>query len=237
VGLSPYEVACDEHGHVLMLGWGKETREPREGFYSAYDHLLLTDLEGNIQTDFGERLASERIGTRGGSGPHPAGRATVFGLHDDHIYVGSGERFEVEVRDLDGRLLELLRGPRLGLEVTDSVKALMLEDQLGSASPQRHAGIRTAFAELAWPPTLPAYTARQVDSEGVVWLRAFSADESEAEVWSLIDPERGYIGDLTLGPRQALLEAGTTHVLVVATDELDVERVERWELMRDAGVR
>jgi hypothetical protein len=238
VGVTPYEIACDERGHVLMLGWGRDVTDgPQEGFYSAFDDLLLTDRRGNIQTDFGERLASERIGGRFGSRPHPAGRATLFALHDDRVYEGSGERFEVEVRDLDGGLLELMRGPRLGLEVTDSVRALILEVNLRSASPQRHEEIRSAFAGWTWPPTLPAYAALQVDSEGVVWLRAFAADEAEAEVWSLIEPERGYVGDLTLGPRQTLLEVGTDHVLVVARDELDVERVERYELRRDAGAR
>lgn len=237
VGVTPYEVACDPHGHVLMLSWGRDATEgPTEGFYQAHDELLLTTPDGTIEAELGRRLASERIGSRFGSRPHPAGRATVFALNQDRVFVGSGERFEVEVRELDGSLQSLLRGPPIPLEVTDSVKAEILQARLAEGSVERHAEIRNDHAEWEWPQSLPAYTALQVDSEGIVWLRAYSADPSSPEIWSLIDPEHGYLGDLALQPRQELLEAGRDYILVLTRSELDVERVEKYELLRGGGV-
>lgn len=233
VGVTPYEVACDPHGHILMIGWGRDATEgPTEGFYQAHDEVLLTTPDGRIEAELGRRLASERIGSRHGSRPHPAGRATVFALHEDRVFVGSGERFEVEIRGLDGSLQGRLRGPRIPLAVTDSVKERVLQALLTDASAERHADIRNDFAEWEWPVSLPAYTALQVDSEGIVWLRAFSADPSSPELWSLMDPENGYLGDLSLQPRQELLEAGHDYILVVTRNELDVERVEKYELLR-----
>src|SRR6056297_2052897 len=97
-GFTPYSVACDAEGRFLLLGWGMDQSVgPQLGFHALRDRLLLTTRDGGIEADLGSRLVSERIGSPNGSRPHPAGRATVFDLHDDQVFVGSGERFEVEV--------------------------------------------------------------------------------------------------------------------------------------------
>ncbi len=236
-GVTPYEVACDAHGHIVMIGWGRDATDgPTVGFFRAHDDLLLANMGGEIEVEYGQYLASERIGTTGGSRPHPAGRSTVFGLHEDRVFVGSAERFQVEVRRLDGSLERLLRGPRISLEVTDSVKSQLLQTLLATEPPERHANVRDDFAEWEWPESLPAYTGLRMDADGIVWLKAYSAVPTSPEVWSLIDPQQGYLGDLSLQPRQQLLEAGHDYILVVTRDELDVERVERYELARETVI-
>jgi len=233
---TPYEVACDTDGHRLMLGWGREvTDEPRVGFYQAHDQLLLTGADGEITVELGRRLVSERIGTQFGSRPHPAGRQTVFGLHDHTIYIGSGEHFEVEVLGMDGAVQRLLRGPAVSLVLTDSIRNQSEAAQLSQVSEARRPEARTDMAGWEWPESIPAYTDLRVDSEGVVWLRAYQADPFRNEIWSLLDPTAGYLGDLTLGPRQTLLEVGADYLLVLTKDDLDVERVEKYLLYRDTA--
>ncbi len=232
-GITPYAVSCDADGHRLILGWGREATDgPREGFYQAYDRLLLTTSDGEIEAELGRRLVSERIGSQFGSRPHPAGRQTVFALHDHKVYVGSGERFEVEVLGMDGSTQGLLRGPAVPLEVTASIRNESEAAMLSQVSEARRPEARTQMAGWEWPESFPAYTALQVDLEGVVWLRAYGPDPSQNEVWSLLDPMKGYLGDLALGPRQTLLEAGADYVLVLTKDDFDVERVEKYLLDR-----
>jgi hypothetical protein len=231
-GITPYNLACDPHGHVLLLGWGRNAAAgPVVGFHETRDRLVLVTREGAVETDFGERLVSERIGTTGGSGPHPAGRATQFALHDDRAFIGSGERFEVEVRALDGSLLALLRGPDIDLSVTDSIRSLYLENRLASAPAERHPVIRRQAEEMAWPEQIPAFVELRVDEEGVLWLRAYASPGSP-ETWSLLHPEAGYLGDLRLSARHRLLEAGSDYLLLLTRDDLDVERVVKLTLDR-----
>lgn len=234
-GFSPYNLACGEGGRYLLLGWGVDRAAgPTPGFHVARDRLVLTTSDRDIRTDYGTWLVSERIGSMSGSRPHPAGRATVFDLHDDRVYVGSGERFEIQVLGLDGVLQSIIRGPSIPLEVTDSIKSVTLEVLLREVDASRAPQVRSTVAAWEWPASLPAYTALQVDAEGIVWARAYSADPLDGETWSLFDEERGYLGDLVLQPRQTLLEAGRDYVLVLRRDELDVEHVERYSLMRSA---
>jgi len=232
-GVTPYNLSCDAHGHVVLLGWGRAAIEgPQIGFYQAYDRLLLVDKDGGVQGDYGQRLVSERIGTSGGSRPHPAGRATVFSLHADQLYVGSGERFEVEVRDLDNSLRSLLRGPTGDLRVTDAVRSDYLNASLRAAAEDRHPAIRSQVEGWEWPENLPAFVEMVVDSEGVLWLRAFSLDADAPKVWSLMDPETGYIGDIELPERHSLLAVGADYLLMLATDDLGVQRVVMTDLDR-----
>jgi hypothetical protein len=226
-GLSPYKTACDREGRLLILGWGAAARQLQIGFYESRDRLVLTSLSGDVATGFGEWLVSERVGTQNGSRPHPAGRATVIALHDGLAYVGSSERFEIELFDLEGTRRRIVRGPGAPPPVTDSVEAAYLALQLEAAAQDRAPSIRRELAAWDWPPTLPAYTAMLVDPHGIAWLRDFRLDADEPETWRLLHPDEGYLGDVTLAPGEALLEIDMDHVLVLQRDPLGVESVQK----------
>jgi len=235
-GITPYNLACNRRGQLLVLGWGRAATEgPRIGFYEARDHLVLGLADGTVETDFGERLVSERIGSLHGSRPHPAGRATHFALTDTLAYVGSGERFEVQVYGLDGTLHRVLRGPAIALDVTDSVKDAYLESVLANLPTERKPAVRAEVAEWDWPDALPAFTELIVDPVGTAWVQAYRSSPEEPETWSLFDLHAGYRGDIALGWRQTLLEAGVDHILVLQRDSLDVEKVLRFSLDRAGG--
>ena len=233
-GISPYNVACDPQSRIVMLGWGQAMAQgPVIGFYQARDRLVLASTDGRIATDFGEWLVSERIGRATGSRPHPAGRATVFALHDRRVYVGSGERFEIGLYDLDGTLQSIVRRPAVSLATTSSVKSAHLELAVARAEPDRRPAVRDQVSSWEWPESLPAYTALIVDQEGVAWLRNFNIDSDAPEVWSLLDVHRGYAGDVTLAPGQTLLEPGADYLLVLQRDDLGVQSVLKLTLRRD----
>ena len=231
-GISPYNLACDERGHIAILGWGHPTQAIPIGFYTARDRLVLASGDGTITKDFGQRLVSERIGTEHGSMPHPAGRATLFAIQNDVLYVGSGERFELELYDLNGALHTLVHGPAVLLKTTDSLKNAYTEWALSRVSAERRPAYRNDMAKWEWPAALPAYTKLVVDDYGIAWLRAFELDPRKPETWSLLDPDRGYLGDVALGPGVSLLEAGRDYLLVLRRDSLDVESVVKLRLNR-----
>ena len=225
-GRAPLELACDEHAHVVALGGGAAVVDiPLGELQKSHAHLSLMTSDGSTATDFGEWLVSERIGTEAGSQPHPFGRATVFALSEDLLYVGSGERFEIEVRSLDGALLRILRGPELELAITDEVR-LDYQNALLEQTPERFRSMaREQLGELPWPDEGPAYTAMRIDSSGLVWLRQRTPPGYAPERWSIMDPEEGYLGDLALPNRASLLDAGDDYLLVLTRDEFDVLKV------------
>lgn len=231
-GITPYNLACDYKGNYLLLGWGRSAEEIPLGFNTARDRLVLASSDGEIVQDFGERLVSERIGTEYGSRPHPAGRATLFAIHDTLIYVGSGERFEIELYGVNGELQRFVRGPAVRLSVTDSIKDAYLAWALSRASADREPAIRSDISKWEWPPSVPAYTKLVVDEEGVAWLRAFNFDTGEPETWSLLDPNQGYLGDVTLAGGMTLLHVGRDFILTLSRNDMDVQSVAKYRLKR-----
>jgi hypothetical protein len=233
-GITPYNLACDPAARVVMIGWGRGASPgpPPIGFHTTRDRLVLAAPDGSVATDFGEWLVSERIGTQFGSRPHPFGRATLFGLYGDQLYVGTGERMEVQVYGLDGTLQRVLRVPAPPLDVNDSLKTAYLESELAATPEPRQAALRTSIAEWEWPPTRPAYSELRVDPLGVVWLKEFAVTRTQPERWMLLDPERGYLGELELPARHTLLTIDADALLLLAKDELDVERVVAYALER-----
>lgn len=55
-----------------------------------------------------------------GSEPHPFGRSVVFAGRGDQLLVGGAERLQIEVRSLDGELLEIHRGPDAELVIDET---------------------------------------------------------------------------------------------------------------------
>ena len=225
-GRAPFELSCDEHPHVVALGveGSPENTSPGE-LRQSHSHLWLMNLDGSVQTDFGEWLSSERVGTPMGPQPHPFGRGTVFSLHDDRLYVGSSERFEIEVRSLDGTLLRILRGPELDLTITDEVRREYEDVILEQTLPQFRSAAREGLAGLPWPDKGPAYTALRIDSSGLIWLQQRTPPGDAPETWSIMDPAEGYLGEFTLPNRARLLDLGADYLLVLFPSEFDVERV------------
>lgn len=224
-GSAPYHLACDAE-RVAAIGYGFDFEgPPPRGLFETRDHLMVWDASGAVLADLGERLVSDQQGTRSGSSAHPFGRATVFALHGGRLYVGDGERLEVKLYGLDGALHTVVRGPSGPLEVTDSLKAALLESRLAGIPPERRPAIRQRHEEMAWPEERAAFTALRVDPEGLAWLRRPSVRPDEAERWALLDPEAGYLGELELAAGRTLLRPERDEVLVLERDAAGVERV------------
>ena len=223
-GQPAYNLACDDDGRVAILGWG-HVLPPPTGFFATRDRLLVVDAAGRVLADLGEWLVSERVGSASGSGPHPAGRATVFALHANQLFVGTGERFELLVFGLDGALRSIVRGPDVSLEVTDSLKNAYLDLTLARTSPPGRPAARNRIASMPWPAGRPAFTSLRVDPAGVVWLKRFSIDPGAPERWALFRPATGYLGDIELKPEERLLRPDSAELLLLARDEMDVEHV------------
>lgn len=67
-----------------------------------------------------------------------------------------------------------------------------------------------------------------MDAEHRIWARApISPGETEWRVW---DADGISIGALQLPEDASVLDADSSHILLLRRDELDVESIELWEL-------
>ena len=231
--MPPYALACSPTGRFVVTGWGDIEREHRLGLYRSMTRVWTLDAAGGAAGDLGEHLGSERIGTRGGSGPHPFGRATRVAVGADAVYLGSGERLEIRRHAHDGRLTHLWRAPAEELAITPAVRDAHRAAMLQRVDPARHPALERELREMPMPDGLPAFTRLEVDGTGHVWAERFRVTGDTAAVrWAVFAPDGALLGHVALPPRFALHEIGDDYVLGTATDDEGVQRVQLHALRR-----
>lgn len=238
-GRPPYRSRCLPDGSVLAVGWG-EFSLPPEGqeyhFFAQEAEAWRLLLPGDSVVTLGTYISSERLAHfnpatgGGGSGPHPFSRSVVFAGDSEHLYVGSAERLQVEVRSLDGDLQRILRGPDEDLIVDEELVQEYLRADLAPPDSMQRARLREA--DLPMPERYPAYTELLVDPLGYVWVERFTTPWESGHRWGVFDPGGAFLGNLDVPSDFTITDVGRDRVTGVAVDDLGVGRVRVYRLHR-----
>ena len=219
-GSTPYHLACARSGSVAVTNWDL-TRGPPPGFHVAMARLRILDSGGSELFDLGERIGSERFGTRGGSGPHPIGRSTRFGFLSSDLIVSDGSFFGFERWNSEGALTEIVRidlPPPDG----DSLLALYLESALARAGDEDgRARWRRRVSDMKMErPAQASFLSDLFVSGDRIWLRELNVDESGR--WFEFSRDGAPIGFLPLPSGAKLLDVVGTHLFVQEIGPFDV---------------
>ena len=231
-GRTPYDLNCSSDGRFIMTGWGQQTLRPVVGFYTATGPAYVLDRGGDVILELGEFTSSERIGTERGSSPHPFSRSAVLALDTGAVYIGTNGGFEVREYGLDGTLRRLLRGPPLDLEIRPEHLAAYRESQIANVPDENRPAMERWLRDMPMTAHFPVYTEFQIDPGGNLWMRRFLPPGRTQPFWSVFGPDGGYLGEVTTPPDFTVLEIGDDYVLGIHRDELDVQRVQLYELLK-----
>jgi hypothetical protein len=95
---------------------------------------------------------------------------------------------------------------------------------------------RRTFREVARPPILPAFGSLHLDPHGNLlateWTSSFAAPDQAARRWWAFDREGVLLGEITAPAAFRMHEIGDDYVLGVTSDELGVERIAMFPLVR-----
>ncbi len=236
----PYTLRCARNGYYAAVGWEDLSGPPAVGFYRAIAPawVLAPDRAASasavqripqaglvVSTELGSVLSSERIGTAGGSRPHPFGRAVTFALTEDAIYLGTGEAYEIRRYALDGRLERIIRWPGGDLTITDPEIAAYHAARLEAVDPRARPALERSLAEMPMPPAFPAFDRLETDPDGNVWIASFRRPTSSQQSWTVIGPHGALLGTVAVPSDLVITDIGRDVVLGIATDELGVERI------------
>ena len=108
-------------------------------------------------------------------------------------------------------------------------------EDLEDADDDRRQAIRRRWENVPIPPTLPAYEDMLVDRVGNLWVQHFEVPGAPERTWSVFDGGGVWLGDTVFPDRFRPLEIGDDYVLGRFGDDLDVEHIQIWELVKPAG--
>jgi hypothetical protein len=205
-------------------------------------HVVHPGAEGSIELGTfpgAETVVLQSGETEGGFtisiGSTPFGRSTQVAGGPSGVWLGDTDRFEIRGFAGDGSLKTIARRAWDPVVVDDALIQRAIEEDLEDAEDDD----QRRFARRRWesaptPQTLPAFEAIQIDRLGNAWVQQFEIPGAPERTWSVFGAEGEWLGDVVFPDRFRPLEIGDDYVLGRFGDELDVEHIQLWELVKPA---
>jgi hypothetical protein len=128
------------------------------------------------------------------------------------------------------RIIRLDREP---LPVTTADVERYIDEATADAEDENQARqTRESFEEMPLPDFMPAFADLEAAALGYLWIEEYSARADAPPAYTILDPDGGLVGSLTLPREVTVLEIGADYLLGLYRDELEVEYVQLYRLTR-----
>ncbi|MGD8727966.1 MAG: hypothetical protein PVH40_09990, partial [Gemmatimonadales bacterium] len=166
----------------------------------------------------------------------PFGRAPVFAAHGMQFCIGTSDAYDIRCFESDGTLTRIIRRGRGNRPVTAADVDGLKQQQLNTADDDNERrSIERLFSETPIPETMPAYDALEIDDAGNLWVREYSWADGVRREWTVFDAAGHMLGTVTTPANFGITQIGTDFLLGVWEDELEVEHVRAYELIKPVG--
>lgn len=163
----------------------------------------------------------------------PFGAATSVAIAGTGLYEGDGTRFEL--RRIGATSLEqVVRRAFTPAALTRDLMDRDLEARYEASRDRTdyYATIREGYAAMPVGDAIPAFDPLRVSADGDVWVRAYPLPGDETHVWSVFAPGGEWLGEVETPASLEMYEVGTQFVVGRQLDELEVEHIVLYEIIR-----
>ncbi|UCF40978.1 MAG: hypothetical protein JSW43_01150 [Gemmatimonadota bacterium] len=166
----------------------------------------------------------------------PFGRGFATAVAPAGFYHGITDRYEIMRYAASGQLERVIRKQHRPVTVGDGdVERYKAERFENADSDNWRRRLERMFAEIPMPSTFPAFQTFEVDALGYLWVAEFERPGAEVQRWSVFDGEGRLLGSVETPSGLQVHQIGTDFVLASWRDDLGVEHVRLYDLVRDGG--
>jgi hypothetical protein len=171
--------------------------------------------------------------------PVPLGRQSVTAAQGDRFYLAKNDAWEIEVRELDGRLVRLIRikaGPkRLTPDEIETHRKAQLDQidampAMRSLPPALKTQLTARIEQAKYPATLPFVSSLLVDSQGHLWAQEVPPPSIKRTTYAVFDESGRLLGRVIMPADFRIASVGADAVYGVWKDADDVEHVRAYRL-------
>jgi hypothetical protein len=167
----------------------------------------------------------------------PFARRASTAVHGEGIFYGIGDEYEVRVYGPDGHPRRLIRRTLSPPALTQD----LIDRFVYPPVPPGEEPFPPWWAEEAdrfdFPPAIPFFDRLLTDSEGHLWVRRVTWPEEGAVAWDIFDPSGIFLTSLLTPSGLEVHDIGADYILGVWKDELEVEYVRMYALVRGGSIR
>jgi hypothetical protein len=234
----PLPVGQLPDGQLLVLGIGFPTPGVTSGVLQDTAALYLCNAQGEPADSLRQFPYSDLQLFETPHGPSvtrlPFGRTTQVGTAGNGFFIGTAATYELRLYSSDGTLRRIVRREHQPRPVTDADIRRYKDRRMATASEME----KTRFAlerrldETDYPSTMPAFGNVLVGRDGHLWVADYTAP-GEASHWTAFNRTGRMVAALETPPGFLVFEFGSDYVLGRSRDELDVEHVQLYSLVKD----
>lgn len=154
------------------------------------------------------------------------------------VAFGNTSDYEIRVTDASGDMMYTVRRARAAKTVTTSERNAWIQGQLSVISdPELRGRRRRLYDGIEFPTTMPAFSSLALQEGGALWVEEFDSGMARRgrTRWGVYDAGGTHLGDVTMPARLRPMSIGRDYLLGVWKDELDVEYVRVYDVMRPSG--
>jgi len=224
-------------GDGSILSYGSPLSEVR-GVYREQNIVFDHGSDGKTVDSLGTFPGSETFVRDLNPGPVMSGtpyfhRSSAYLVSNEHFYVATNDTYEIGVYSRTGDLVSLIRRQVTHLPVTAEAVSYEREHFVGMRGPHPMRPQLEQFADAKpIPATLPAYSAVKHDESGNLWVEEYRYPGDQLSRWTVFDVDGVMLGIIQMPTGFSMLYAGENFVLGSWQDELDVDHIQRYELIK-----
>ena len=200
----------------------------------------------------GQVLAS--LGPFPGSEMHTSGSGNVFSIMTipftrstrttawaGLFVVAPNDTYEIRAFEPVGALSRIVRRDHALVAPTPTHTDAEIERRVALRPPEQQAErrqeLRRTFEEVPIAETFPAFDQIVADALGHLWVEEYDlpGEPRTNPLWTVFDPEGRALGFVETPAGMNVYEIGADYILGRVTDDLGVEYVQVWSLMRSGG--
>jgi hypothetical protein len=158
---------------------------------------------------------------------------THLAVDGDGMIIGTSDAYEVRKYGMDSSLTQIVRKEHVPLPVTQSdVDSFVNRELEGMGVENISAELQHIIDRIPTAETLPAYSSFVTDIGGSLWVEEYRRIGDYSPQWSLFSPEGRWLGLVTGPVHFRATDIGADYVLGITTDELGLERVTMYQLIK-----
>jgi len=219
-------------------------QEDTEGFRRDTSKIVRFDPQG-IPSDTLGRFPDREVlehsqevegGTMMRTRDTPFGRDLSIAAFGEEVYAGDTGSYEIQAVSMDGAVRRIIRRDWRNPAVTDAMVEALREEELREAEDDNdRRRIQRDYDEMALflHDTAPAFSDLMTDLEGNLWVHGYSLPGEPPAPWTVFDSEGIMLGDVDLPEGLRPLEVGSDYVMGRWRDDLGVDYVRRYALLKD----
>ncbi|MYI46406.1 MAG: hypothetical protein F4123_08565 [Gemmatimonadetes bacterium] len=152
----------------------------------------------------------------------------------DLIVHSVGDRYEIRAFAEDGALARIVRRDHAARPPTAEEVQGYIEERVAGYPDVLVAEQRKLYESVPVAENMPAFTSVMVDRRNHLWVEEYElpGEERPGSLWTVFDAQGRVLGFVETPDGLEIFEIGEDYILGLWRDELEVEYVQMWELVR-----